>query len=189
MVIYFFPFKMEENDVFLESEVKHQNMKNKQCFGVRASDKTPLCFLKPGDVLYIFAHGNTSVIGTGSASGPTLSLGTLATQLIHRRLPKSFKDIRILSCNSGIHSKTPAFALRLKEIMYRYGYHDLVVTGYLGEVDVSRDWRLKNHNEDMDFYSSKKKGIIPISSILTESQKAFCGSDLKFSLSDFKVRY
>ncbi len=48
---------------FLINEVKHQNMKNKQCFGVRASDKTPLCFLKPGDVLYIFAHGNTSVIG------------------------------------------------------------------------------------------------------------------------------
>ncbi|HAW8458937.1 TPA: hypothetical protein OUC97_004689 [Escherichia coli] len=73
--------------------------------------------------------------------------------------------------------------------MYGYGYHNLVVTGYLGEVDASRDWRLKNNNGDMDFYSSKKKGIIPMNNILTESQKAFCGSDLKFALSDFKVKF
>ncbi|HFG3849056.1 TPA: hypothetical protein ACGG59_004940 [Escherichia coli] len=188
MIIYFFPFQMNENDIFLEDEIKYQRMKNKECFGVRASDKTPLCFLKTGDILYIVAHGNTSVIGTGSRTGPTLSPGALATQLIQRRLPKSFKDLRVLSCSSGVHSKTPAFAQRLKEIMHGHGYHNLIVTGYLGEIDVSRNWRLKN-NSDMEFYSSKKKGIIPVNDMLNESQRTLCGSDLKFALSDFKKRF
>lgn len=188
MIIYFFPFQMEENDIFLEAEAQYQKKKNKQCFGVRALDKTPLCFVKPNDTLYIVAHGNTSVIGTGSVVGPTLSPSALATQLIQRRLPKSFKDLRVLSCASGIHSKTPAFAQRLKDIMYEYGYRNLVVTGYLGEIDVSRNWRLKNSN-DMEFYSSKKKGVIPVNDILNESQKSFCDSDLKFALSDFKKRF
>ena len=179
---------MEENDIFLDDEIKHQRAKNKESFGVRASDKTPLHFLKITDKLYIVAHGNTSVIGTGSATGPTLSPKALATQLIQKRLPKSFRDLRLLSCNSGIHSGVPAFAQRLKEIMHEHGYHNLVVTGYLGEIDVSRDWRLKN-TDDMSFYSSKKKGIIPAESMLNETQRNLCSSDLKFALSDFKKRF
>ena len=188
MIIYYFPFQMAENDMFLDEEIRHQRMKNKECFGVRASDKTPLCFLKPTDVLYVFAHGNTSVIGTGSAAGPTLNPGALANQLMQKRLPKSFRDLRVLSCASGLHSKTPAFAQRLKEILYEHGYHNLVVTGYLGEIDVARDWRLKNNN-DMEFYPSRKKGIIPADTLLNESQRAFCDSELKFALSDFKKRF
>ncbi|VTQ42849.1 Uncharacterised protein [Streptococcus pneumoniae] len=155
MIIYFFPFQMNENDIFLEDEIKYQRMKNKECFGVRASDKTPLCFLKTGDILYIVAHGNTSVIGTGSRTGPTLSPGALATQLIQRRLPKSFKDLRVLSCSSGVHSKTPAFAQRLKEIM-----HGMAIT-----IDSYRiSWRnrcierleIKN-NSDMEFIPRRKR--------------------------------
>ncbi len=46
MIIYFFPFQMEENDAFLDAEVKYQKMKNKECYGVKASHKTPLSFLK-----------------------------------------------------------------------------------------------------------------------------------------------
>ncbi|EHV67656.1 hypothetical protein ECDEC6C_5493 [Escherichia coli DEC6C] len=42
--------------------------------------------------------------------------------------------------------------------MNEHGYHSLVVTGYLGEVDVSRDWRLKN-DDGMEFYSLRKKGL------------------------------
>ena len=76
----------------------------------------------------------------------------LATLLMNRRLPKNFIDIRVLTCASGIHSRTPAFAQRLKEIMNEHGYHSLVVTGYLGAVDISRDWRLKN-DDGMAFYS------------------------------------
>ena len=45
MIIYFFPFQMEENDAFLDAEVKYQKMKNKECYGVKASHKTPLSFL------------------------------------------------------------------------------------------------------------------------------------------------
>lgn len=188
MIIYFFPFQMEENDTFLDAEVKYQKMKNKECYGVKASHKTPLSFLKSSDTLYIVAHGNTSVIGTGSATGPTLNPLALATLLMNRRLPKNFIDIRVLSCASGIHSRTPAFAQRLKEIMNEHGYHSLVVTGYLGEVDISRDWRLKN-DDGMEFYSLRKKGIIPVKDILSESQRALCGSDLKYALSDFKKRF
>ncbi|EHR8377118.1 hypothetical protein K5Z09_004561 [Escherichia coli] len=70
--------------------------------------------------------------------------------------------------------------------MYEKGYHNLVVTGYLGEIYVSRNWRLKN-SDIPDFYPSKKKGIIPVD--MTESQKALCGSELKFALSDFKKRF
>lgn len=186
MIIYFFPFQMEMNDKFLENEVRHQKMKNKECAGIRASDKTPLFFLKPSDTLYIVAHGNTSLIGGDSVRGPTLSPGGLAELLIRRRLPKSFKDLRVLTCLSGVHSKTVSFAQRLKEIMYEKGYHNLVVTGYLGEIYVSRNWRLKN-SDIPDFYPSKKKGIIPVD--MTESQKALCGSELKFALSDFKKRF
>ena len=138
MIIYFFPFQMDENDTFLDAEVKYQKMKNKECYGVKASHKTPLSFLKSSDTLYIVAHGNTSVIGTGSATGPTLNPLALATLLMNRRLPKNFIDIRVLTCASGIHSRTPAFAQRLKEIMNEHGYHSLVVTGYLGEVDNER---------------------------------------------------
>ncbi|EEW2750010.1 TPA: hypothetical protein OZ096_004665 [Escherichia coli] len=72
--------------------------------------------------------------------------------------------------------------------MHGHGYHNLIVTGYLGEIDVSRDWRLKN-NSDMEFYSSKKKGIITVNDMLNESQRTLCGSDLKFALSDFKKRF
>lgn len=60
MIIYFFPFQMEENDAFLDAEVKYQKMKHKECYGVKASHKTPLSFLKPSDTLYIVAHGNIS---------------------------------------------------------------------------------------------------------------------------------
>ena len=90
MIIYFFPFQMEENDAFLDAEVKYQKMKNKECYGVKASHKTPLSFLKPSDTLYIVAHGNTSVIGSGSATGPTLNPVALASLLIHKRLPKNW---------------------------------------------------------------------------------------------------
>ena len=45
MIIYFFPFQMDENDTFLDAEVKYQKMKNKECYGVKASHKTPLSFL------------------------------------------------------------------------------------------------------------------------------------------------
>ena len=188
MIIYFFPFQMDENDTFLDEEIKKKKMKNKECYGVKASHKTPLSFLKSSDTLYIVAHGNTSVIGTGSATGPTLNPLALATLLMNRRLPKNFIDIRVLTCASGIHSRTPAFAQRLKEIMNEHGYHSLVVTGYLGEVDISRDWRLKN-DDGMAFYSSRKKGIIPVKDVLSESQRALCGSDLKYALSDFKKRF
>ncbi|CAK7542101.1 hypothetical protein FIEDEJGE_04816 (plasmid) [Escherichia coli] len=41
MIIYFFPFQMEENDAFLDAEVKYQKMKNKECYGVKASRLAP----------------------------------------------------------------------------------------------------------------------------------------------------
>ncbi|EOZ1829428.1 hypothetical protein [Escherichia coli] len=188
MIIFFFPFNMEENDSFLKNEVEYQNKKNIKCFGVRASDKTPLHFLKPCDKLYIVAHGNTSVIGTGSRTGPTLTPVELAHLLLKRRLPKSFIDIRVLSCHSGIHSKTPAFAQRLKEAMLGYGYSNLIVTGYLGEIDISRDWRLQN-SISLELFPIIKKGIIPVDMCLNESQKMFCDSDLKFALSCFKKKF
>ncbi|BBU02456.1 hypothetical protein V5O84_22260 [Escherichia coli] len=188
MIIFFFPFLMDENDLFLESEVEFQNKKGNKCYGIRASDKTPLHFLKNQDTLYVVAHGNTSVIGTGSKTGPTLTPRQLAILLLERRLPKNFVDIRILSCHSGIHSKTPAFAQQLKEIMVDYGYKSLIVTGYLGEIDISRDWRLRNI-DTIDFYATHKKGIIPHESYLNEQKKILCNSELKFSLSDFKKKF
>lgn len=90
VIIFFFPFNMEENDSFLKNEVEYQNKKNIKCFGVRASDKTPLHFLKPCDKLYIVAHGNTSVIGTGSRTGPTLTPVELAHLLLKRRFTEKF---------------------------------------------------------------------------------------------------
>ena len=42
MIIYFFPFQMEENDAFLDAEVKYQKMKNKECYGVKASGFAPI---------------------------------------------------------------------------------------------------------------------------------------------------
>lgn len=72
--------------------------------------------------------------------------------------------------------------------MSGYGYCNLIVTGCLGEIDVSRAWRLKNSDE-VDFYPGMKKEIIPVESFLKESQKALCDSDLKFALSDFKKKF
>ncbi len=57
MIIYFFPFQMEENDAFLDAEVKYQKMKNKECYGVKASHKskrltrTVLIFTESSDQL------------------------------------------------------------------------------------------------------------------------------------------
>lgn len=51
--------------------------------------------------------------------------------------------------------------------MNEYGYYSLVVIGYFGEVDILRDWRLKN-DDGMVFYFLRKKGIIFVKDVLSE---------------------
>lgn len=51
-----------------------------------------------------------------------------------------------------------------------------------------RETEIKN-NDGMEFYTLRKKGIIPVKDVLSESQRALCGSDLKYALSDFKKRF
>ncbi len=61
MYIYF-SFNIPEFDEFLNPECDYQRKKGYIAYGIRGWDRTPLCFLKPTDRLYIVAHGCTSTV-------------------------------------------------------------------------------------------------------------------------------
>lgn len=188
ITVYFFPFHGDDIDKLREQEEAHYRNKGQMFFGVTDGPGVRLNYLKPTDRLYIVAHGNPWVIAQSQTSESTLSAFELAKLMVDKRLPKNFIDIRILTCNSGINASkhSCSFAQRFKERMSELGYNKLEVTGYLGGVFLSRNWRLEN-NEKSGFHQGKKKGLIPDESF-SYMIKSRLGIDrtLKYAASDFK---
>lgn len=188
MIVYFFPFEDSSIEKIGEQEEAHYQEKGHLYFGIQDNAQVRLNYLKPTDRLYIVAHGNPWLIGQFQDSGPTLSAFELANVMIKKKLPKDFVDIRILACNSGINASknSGSFAQRFKECMTEYGYKKLKVTGYLGRIFLSRNWRLENR-ESSGFLSGKKKGIIPDKSYANMVKSRLGIEDtLKYAASDFK---
>ncbi|EPD6562896.1 hypothetical protein ACSC77_004055 [Escherichia coli] len=188
VIVYFFPFAGDNIDKLREQEELHHSKKGQMFFGILDGPNVLLNYLKPTDRLYIVAHGNPWVIAQNQTSESTLSAFELAKLMVAKRLPKNFIDIRILACDSGINASkySCSFAQRFKERMSELGYNKLEVTGYLGGVFLSRNWRLEN-NEKSGFHQGKKKGIIPDESF-SHMIKSRLGIDrtLKYAASDFK---
>ncbi|EHC4325007.1 hypothetical protein JTG76_004666, partial [Escherichia coli] len=139
--------------------------------------------IKGGDILYIVAHGDTTGIGHGLNYNDSLTPHQLANKLLQLGLTKEISDIRIFSCDSGIkHSMhIPSFAQRFKESMLSIGYKKVMVTGYLGKVYFSRDYRT-NKNFKLD--KRQRKGIVP-------SPEVFQNNPYNeiFIASQFKVKF
>jgi hypothetical protein len=118
-----------------------------------------LAKLRPSDKLYVYSHFDGTPgarIGTDRNDGSTKSYSAteLAALLENEGLPKSFLDLRLYACETGLGDEP--FALRLKNALVERGYRHIGVTGYLGEVRPSYAFR---QTPDGDYTDQEHKGI------------------------------
>ncbi|ENZ9959718.1 hypothetical protein ACFLJF_005375 [Salmonella enterica] len=190
LITYFYPFDRPDLTDYMEAEFQFQRKKNNVVIHIIKGSKDKdesFRFLSQNDRVYIIAHGNTSVIGARRIGGKELNAFELARILVKKKLPRDFVDLRILSCDSAVSDKdNPAFAERLKKYMKDFGYHQLMVTGYLGKTVLQRDWRLKNI-EEVSFWATPKKGIKPHENYINLIKSPLgCDKSLYYAASDFK---
>ncbi|EJA1141624.1 hypothetical protein WJ707_004746 [Escherichia coli] len=185
MYAYFFPFDFSERDSFIKSEGDYQRSKGIVPFFIDECDN--LKVLNKCDRLYVIAHGNTAVIGDGVRGTKKLEPKDLAKLLCYAGLQHDFEDLRLFSCYSGVSKNFASYAQRLKEALKSLGYKDIRVTGYLGMVDCSRDFRFLR--DGSDFYTKRTKGIIPEKDLIESSMCLSNDDILKYRASNFKVQF
>lgn len=129
------------------------------------------------DKLYILAHGAATGskriggwrgmhfdAGTNDWEGGTLKGYTadqMARALEGEGLIKSFVDLRVFACGSGLvpppkSGETQSFAERLRTALRGRGYNHVAVTGYLGSVKPAYDLRSVGIDQ---FTTEQHKGI------------------------------
>lgn len=98
--------------------------------------------ITPITKLYVVAHANL-----GAGLGESIRFPSqLADELEEIGLPKSFKDLRVFSCNSGIYYpdvpgskiQKKSYACELLIEMRKRGYNELEVSGYSGWLSVGQ---------------------------------------------------
>lgn len=88
-------------------------------------------------VLYVTAHGNTSVIGTAASNldqgwGKDISASDLVRD-VNLHVPKTLGHLKIMTCHSGSKGSEDArFVKAVAEGLADQGFNDLVVNGYCG---------------------------------------------------------
>ncbi|HDZ8902472.1 hypothetical protein AB2912_23945 [Escherichia coli] len=187
MYAYFFPFYFSERDSFIKSEGDYQRSKGIFPFFIDEYECDNLKVLNKCDRLYVIAHGNTAVIGDGVRGTKKLEPKDLAKLLCDAGLQHDFEDLRLFSCYSGVSKNFASYAQRLKEALKSLGYKDIHVTGYLGMVDCSRDFRFLR--DGSDFYTKRTKGITPEKDLIKSSMCLSNDDILKYRASNFKVQF
>ena len=104
------------------------------------SDESDLSRMKIAtqDVLYIVAHGGNGLIGMHDEL-LNLTPRDLAYQILEMGVPIHLTTLKIMACNSGLYEKstkdadqTRCFVSELCRELYRLGYRQLTIHGYVG---------------------------------------------------------
>ena len=99
-------------------------------------------------------HTNYKIVPRAHGAQKAYTAAKLASNIESEGLPKDFIDLRVFACgvaSDGILNgeRHLPFALRLKNILYKAGYAQIVVTGYSGNTTATYDKYLPPGTTDL----------------------------------------